>query len=95
MWNPSQIDGPFAIPATFDEDGTPLTYRPGYHLNIDPALMGEELEPYQVPPPKPRTPSRVFAGQETIFLHFADEAEALSSALGAHWLEDDQPLNAD
>jgi hypothetical protein len=87
MWNPSQIDGPFDVPATYDEDGAPLTYRPGYHLNIDPALMSDELLPYQVPPPQPLTPFRVFAGQETIFLHFADEAEARASALGVQWTE--------
>ena len=72
-WNPSQIDGP--IP---NDNGE-------YQLNIDPMLMCEELEPYRVPPPKPETPSRVWAGQETVFLRFASEAEARGSVLGNHW----------
>jgi hypothetical protein len=34
----------------------------------------------------PTLPRRVFAGAETVFLRFADEAEA-RSALGAYWME--------
>jgi pyruvate/2-oxoglutarate dehydrogenase complex dihydrolipoamide dehydrogenase (E3) component len=34
----------------------------------------------------PTLPRRIFAGGETVFLKFADEAEA-REVLGAYWLE--------
>lgn len=49
------------IPATFDADGVPLTYQPGYFANL---RLARELEPgelsaYLIAPPE--TPYRVFA----------------------------------
>jgi hypothetical protein len=90
-WNPSLIDGPVPIaiygdPITDDEGHTyrPITgYVPGYHVNIAPQVYTAELEQYAVTPTLPR---RVFAGAETVFLRFADEAEA-RSVLGAYWME--------
>jgi hypothetical protein len=74
-WNLSLIDGPIPI---FDVTG--------YHLNIAPQVYTAELEQYAVTPTVPR---RVFAGAETVFLRFADEAEA-RSVLGAYWIEPEQ-----
>jgi hypothetical protein len=90
-WNASLLDGPVPIaiygdPITEDEGHT---YRPvigyvdGYHLNVAPQVYTAELAPYVV---TPTFPHRVFAGAETVFLKFADEAEA-RSALGAYWME--------
>jgi hypothetical protein len=90
-WNASLLDGPVPIaiygePVTNDEG---LTYRPvighidGYHVNIAPQVYTAEMEPYLMTPTVPR---RVFAGAETVFLRFADEAEA-RSVLGAYWME--------
>jgi hypothetical protein len=90
-WNTSLIDGPIPIaiygdPITDDEGNT---YRlitghiDGYHVNVAPQVYTAELAPYVVTPTLPR---RVFAGAETVFLKFADEAEA-RSALGAYWME--------
>lgn len=71
MWNPSLIDGPVLI------DGVE-----GYHLNVAPEIsLG--LENFQTFPRKPR---RVFAGAETGFLKFTDEAEA-RAALRDYWIE--------
>ncbi|HEY0626688.1 MAG TPA: hypothetical protein VGD10_08130 [Allosphingosinicella sp.] len=76
MWAASQIDGPIAIlaPAV---DGAPAAFAPGYHLNVDPTLFSPELEAYRV---FPAEPAQVFAGDapayQTVFLRFADEAEA-------------------
>jgi hypothetical protein len=72
MWNLSLIDGPVHVPDVF-----------GYHLNIAPSVYTDALEPYVMTPSLPR---RVFAGAETVFLKFADEAEA-RSVLGAYWME--------
>ena len=91
MFNASLIDAPVPIaiygdPITDDEGHT---YRPvigyvdGYHVNVAPQVYTAEMEPYAVTPTVPR---RVFAGAETVFLKFADEAEA-RSALGAYWME--------
>lgn len=71
MWNPSLIDGPVTI------DGDP-----GYHLNIAPEIAAG-LDAWRV---YPTTPQQVFAGAETVFLRFADEAEA-RSVLGGYWIE--------
>lgn len=70
-WNASLIDGPIPV------DGVA-----GYHLNVAPEV-GAGLEAYQT---FPRNPRRVFAGADTVFLRFADEAEA-HAALGAYWIE--------
>jgi hypothetical protein len=71
-WNPSLIDGPIPIPDAA-----------GYHLNVAPQVYTDAMQPYVMTPSFPR---RVFAGAETVFLRFADEAEA-RSALGAYWME--------
>ena len=92
MWDQSLIDGPvpiaiFGDPITDDEGNT---YRPiegyveGYHLNVSPQVYTDALEPYRA---TPRNPRRVFAGAETIYLRFEDEAEA-RSMLGAYWMEE-------
>ncbi|KDP84719.1 hypothetical protein CF70_018040 [Cupriavidus sp. SK-3] len=49
------------IPETYDADGVPLTYQPGYFANL---RLARELEPgelstYLIAPPE--TPFRVFA----------------------------------
>lgn len=69
-WNPSIIDGP-----------VPVLDAAGYHVNIAPQVYAAELAPYRV---TPTSPERVFAGAETVFLRFADEAEA--RAILAHCL---------
>ena len=72
------IDGPFPVPATFDEDGVPLTFKDGCHVNIAAWDMREEWEAYRR---FPDNPARVFAGDEgpeyeqTVFLKFANEDE--------------------
>lgn len=71
MWNFSLIDGPVPI------DGVE-----GYHLNVAPEISFG-LENFQTFPRKPR---RVFAGAETVFLKFTDEAEA-KAGLGDYWIE--------
>jgi hypothetical protein len=91
MWNQSLIDAPIPIPIYGDEitDDEGHTYRPiegyepGYHVNVAPSVYTAEMEPYVVTPSLPR---RVFAGAETMFLRFADEAEA-KALLGAYWVE--------
>jgi hypothetical protein len=70
-FNPSLIDGPVHVP-----DVT------GYHLNVAPEIAAG-LDAWRI---EPTSPERVFAGAETVFLRFADEAEA-RSALGAYWTE--------
>jgi len=62
MWNASLIDGPI-----------PIEGVEGYHLNIAPEIFTEAMASYRVEPANPR---RIFAGGETVFLRFADEAEA-------------------
>jgi len=92
VWDQSLLDGPvpiaiFGDPITDDEGNT---YRPiegyveGYHLNISPSVYTDDLAPYRA---TPRNPRRVFAGAETIYLRFEDEAEA-RSMLGAYWTEE-------
>jgi hypothetical protein len=71
MWNPSLIDGPVRVPGVT-----------GYHLNVAPEIAAG-LNAWRV---EPTSPQQVFAGAETAFLRFADEAEA-RSALGSYWVE--------
>ena len=91
MWDQSLIDGPVPIaiygdPVT-DEEGN--TYRPvtgyveGYHVNIAPQVYTDALEPYVMTPSLPR---RVFAGSDTVFLKFSDEAQA-RGYLAGYWYE--------
>lgn len=70
-WNHSLIDGPVHVP-----DVT------GYHLNVAPEIAAG-LDAWRV---YPTTPQQVFAGAETVFLRFADEAEA-RSVLSGYWIE--------
>jgi hypothetical protein len=89
MWNLSVIDGP--VPAYeflgLDEEGQPMfgDPLPAYNLNIAAQIYTSELEPYRI---EPALPKRVFAGatEDTVFLTFADEAEAIA-ALSAYWTE--------
>jgi hypothetical protein len=99
MWNLSVIDGPVPAyeflgmsPESTDEDGVTIPSQPmfgaplpAYNLNIAAQIYTSELEPYRI---EPALPKRVFAGasQDTVFLTFADEAEAIA-ALGAYWTE--------
>jgi len=91
MWNASVIDGPvpILILSEPDEEGvqTLLGYVEGYHLNIAPQVYTPDLAPYVVTPTLPR---RVFAGAETVFLKFADEAEA-QALLPTYWHEEETP----
>lgn len=89
-WNPSLIDGPVSI-AIYgkpyaDVEGFEVRdvvgYIAGYHLNIAPEIAAG-LDAWRV---YPTTPQQVFAGAETVFLRFADEAEA-RSVLGGYWIE--------
>jgi hypothetical protein len=91
-WNQSLLDGPVPIaiygdPITDDEGNEArdvIGYVEGYHLNISPQVYTDDLAPYRT---TPRNPRRVFAGAETVFLRFEDEAEA-RSMLGAYWVEE-------
>ena len=63
-------------PGTYDEEGnelTPPTYIEGWHVNMTELLP--DLAQYQV---FPEEPLRVYAGIDTVFLRFADEAEWLT-----------------
>ncbi len=94
-WNSALIDGPVPIAiygdTITDDEGN--TYRPvtgyvdGYHVNIAHQVFTPELEPYAMTPSLPR---RVFAGAETVFLRFADEAEA-RAVLAEYWHEEETP----
>jgi hypothetical protein len=86
------IDGPVPAPILGppNEEGVRevLGEAPGYRLNITPALMAPALDAFRV---TPAAPMRTWAGDEppweqTVFLLFADEAEARTSALGAFWI---------
>jgi hypothetical protein len=98
-WNQSLIDGPVPIaiygdPVTDDEGNTyrPVTgYVEGYHLNIAPQIMRPDLEIYRS---TPRNPRRIFAGAETIFLRFVDEAEA-TEKLSDYWSDPQEPDEED
>jgi len=56
----------------------------GYHINLPNYLLTEELGQFQV---FPETPNVVFAGQETVFLSFENEAQAIA-ALPQYWIEE-------
>jgi len=62
--------------------------REGYHLNgpLDGPVqvLNEKTAPFRV---YPTEPIEVWAGQPTLFLWFADKAQALS-VMGEHWSED-------
>jgi hypothetical protein len=91
MFNASLLDGPVPIaiygdPITDDEGNTyrPIEgYVPGYHVNIAPSVYTDAMQPYVM---TPSLPQRVFAGAGTIFLKFADEAEAIE-VLSAYWTD--------
>ena len=68
------------VPGTYSEEGveiTPPTYVDGWHVNMTELLP--ELQQYQV---FPEQPLRVYAGIETVFLRFSDEAEWLAVVKG-------------
>lgn len=71
-WNQALIDGPISIEGV-----------DGYHLNVAPEVYSEDLAAFVMTPANPR---RVFAGAETVFLRFADEAEA-RAALPGYWTD--------
>ncbi|WP_040308692.1 hypothetical protein [Asticcacaulis biprosthecium] len=84
-FNPSVMDGPVAVPMSWgperidEESGETVrdvtAWAPGYHLNVAPsAIEGREIpEGVRV---YPESPSQAFAGADTVFLRFADEAAA-------------------
>lgn len=86
-WAKDTCDGPITTYQFLglDEEGAPMfgDPLPAYNLNIAPHLMTEALEPFVI---EPSVPKRVFSGAETVFLTFADEAEAIE-ALGDYWTE--------
>jgi hypothetical protein len=94
MFNASLIDGPIPIAIYGDEitDDEGNTHSPvigyvdGYHLNVSPSVYTDALAPYRT---APRNPRRVFAGAETIYLRFEDEAEA-RSMLADYWTEPEE-----
>jgi hypothetical protein len=77
-WNPSLVDGPIEV----HRDGELLD---GYHLNIAPWLMTDDLAAYAV---TPENPVRIFAGGSTGWLKFPDEATA-RALLADYWIEDE------
>ena len=60
------------------------SFSTGYHINLPSYLLTEELGQFQV---FPETPNVVFAGQETVFLAFENEAQAIE-ALPEYWIEE-------
>ena len=84
-WRADVIDGPILTYQFLglDEDGNPQfgEQLPAYNLNIAPSIYTPALEAYRI---EPQIPKRVFAGAQTVFLTFADEAEAIA-ALGEYW----------
>ena len=91
-WSPSLIDGPVPVAIYGEpyvrEEGHEVRdvvgYVSGYHLNVAPEIAAG-LDAWRV---YPTSPQRVFAGAETVFLRFADEAEA-RDALPGYWVEAD------
>lgn len=86
-WNRSLLDGPIDV-YTYgepDADGVrPVTGTiEGYHLNIAPHLLTEELAVYAV---EPENPARIFAGGSQAFLKFPDEATA-REMLADYWTD--------
>ena len=87
-WNPALIDGPITV-YTYgepDADGVrPVTGTiDGYHINVAPHLVTEELAVYAV---VPENPARIFAGGSTGWLKFPDEATA-RALLADYWIDD-------
>ena len=84
-WRADVIDGPIKTYQFLglDEDGKPQfgAQTSAYNLNIAPQVMRPDLEQFRI---EPQIPKRVFAGAQTVFLTFADEAEAIA-ALGEYW----------
>ena len=97
MWNPAYLDGPVTIytygPEETNAEG--LTFRPvpgtipGYHLNVAPDIVGQEIDAFRV---FPDSPERQFAGADTVFLAFADEAQAREH-LAVWWIETQEADN--
>lgn len=54
----------------------------GYHLNIAPEIMTEELEAFRVNPANGAT----FMGSSTVFLRFKNEKQA-REALPGYWFD--------
>lgn len=79
------LDGPITVPAARDAEGNPTSWRPEYHLNAPRNLFEArpELAAYEV---SPAEPCRIYACDlpATVFLRFADEAQA-RSVLGDCW----------
>lgn len=68
-------------PATYAANGaelSPPSFHPGYHVNMLELPAGWEA--FQV---FPANPQRVYAGADTLFLRFADEAQWLAEAEAA------------
>jgi hypothetical protein len=88
-WNPSLTDGPITVYTYGEPDADGIRQVtgtiPGYHINIAPWLMTDELAVYAV---EPQNPMRVFAGGSTGFLKFPDEATA-RALLADYWIEGD------
>lgn len=86
-WNQSLIDGPITVYlyGEPDENGVlaVLGTVPGYHLNVAPWLLTDELTQYAV---EPQNPQRYFAGGSQAFLKFPDEATA-RELLADYWTE--------
>jgi len=85
----NHFDGPIAVPiyGEPDEDGVApvVGWREGYHVNATPA--GAAAADFSAWVIEPATPSQVYAGAETVFLRFADEAEALAAIPALFWVE--------
>ena len=59
-------------PGTYDDNGEqikPPTYVPGWHVNATESIP--EFKPYEI---EVKTPVRIYAGGDTIFLRFDSEA---------------------
>ena len=83
----NHFDGPIAVPiyGEPDENGQAqvVGWRDGYHVNATAAGMASaDLASFVI---APATPSRVYAGAETVFLFFNDEAEARAVIPAQFW----------
>ena len=84
------IIGTIYTPGTYNAKGNVITEPtpiPGWHVNSPQAIEG--WADYRV---TPATPLRVYAGHETFFYSFADEAEFTAKAIEAGLIPD--PLQA-
>ena len=75
------IIGTIYTPGTYDAEGNVITEPtpiPGWHVNSPQPIEGWDA--YKV---EPATPLRVYAGHETFFYSFADEAEFTAKAIEA------------